>query len=462
MAGMAAAHYLNKSGLDWTLFEQGDRLGGKVVTDRTDGFLIEGGPDSFITQKPWGLELCRELGLDDELIPCNTAKQKVYILVKGRLCALPEGFRLTVPTRIWPFITSPLFSWPAKMRMTVEPFIPAKRDDEDESISDFITRRLGREAADKIGGPLMAGIYVADPARLSLLSTFPQFRAMEKKYGSLIRAMRAAAKRPASGMPMFMSLRDGMGRLIEALVEPIRDKCLTSIGITAIKRTGDKFALAVGGSRSRVTGDTQKRVPPGEAFDALILATPLYQAAELMQDMIPQAANALREIRYVSTATVSLGFKLPLKGVDQALDGFGFVVPASEKRNLLACTWSSVKFEGRAPQGHVLMRAFVGGEGREEMVDWTDDRLIEVVRGELRSIMDIHDDPVIARVFRWPQGNPQYDVGHADRMKAFMGQIAQVPGLHVAGSGYNGIGLPDCIRSGKEAAEAVVRELGTA
>ncbi len=451
MAGLAAAHYLQRAvqnegaEIDWQLIEERDRLGGKVVTDRADGFVIEGGPDSFITQKPWGLELCRELNLDDELIPCNVAQQKVYILVKGRLCALPEGFRLTVPTRILPFVRSPLFSWAAKARMGLEPFISPRLDDGDESVSAFITRRLGREAADKIGGPLMAGIYVADPAKLSLLSTFPQFRTMERKYGSLVRAMRAAAKRPASTTPMFMSLRDGMGRLVETISRSFKDRCTTGARITGIERTNNAaFTVIRDGER--------------ETFDALILATPLFETAQLLQEMSPRSADVLGAIRYVSTATVSLGFALPVEGLRRPLDGFGFVIPASERRDLLACTWSSVKFPGRAPEGNVLFRAFIGGEGREDMVDWTDDRLIEVMREELRAIPGIRAEPVIARVFRWPNGNPQYDVGHADRMQAVLADVASMRGLHLAGSGYNGIGLPDCIRSGKEAAEAVIRD----
>ena len=450
MAGLAAAHYLQQGaraqGIDveWRLFEQRDRLGGKVITDHEQGFVIEGGPDSFITQKPWGLALCRELGLDDELIPCNSAKQKVYILVRSRLCALPAGFRLTVPTRIMPFVKSPLFSWPAKLRMGMELFVPPRRDDGDESISDFITRRLGREAADKIGGPLMAGIYVADPAKLSLLSTFPMFRALERKHGSLIRAMRAAAKRPAAQTPMFMSLRGGMGRLIDVLRESLNERCTTDARITGLQMKGNRFELLKADGR--------------ETFDAVIIASPLYETAGLLQELAPESAAVLRGIRYVSTGTVSLGYRLPLDGMDQKLDGFGFVIPASEDRDLLACTWSSVKFEGRAPDGHALFRVFVGGERREHLAEAPDDELIALVRRELRDILGLVSEPVVSRIYRWPKGNPQYDVGHADRMKALMADIAKIPGLHLAGSGYNGIGLPDCIRSGKEAAEAVLRE----
>ena len=443
MAGLAAAHRLNqanRSDIYWRLFERSDRLGGKVVTEQVDGCTIEGGPDSFITQKPWGLALCRELGLEDELVPCNEASQKIYILVKGRLCALPAGFRLTVPTRMIPFLTSPLFTWRAKARMALEPFMPTRRDPGDESISAFITRRLGREAADKIGGPLMAGIYVADPERLSLLSTFPMFRAMEQKHGSLMRAMRAAAKQPAAKQPMFMSLKQGMGHLIDTLQAPLREHCHTNARVTDLARRANHFECLVDGKPQQ--------------FDAVILATPLYETAGLLSGILPDAAQSLRAIRYVSTATISLGYRLPLTGMKQPLDGFGFVVPASEKRRLLACTWSSVKFPGRAPEGHALFRLFVGGDGNEQLVEQSDDELLALAGEELRNLLGLTAQPVVSRIFRWPQGNPQYDIGHADRMQALLNTVHTIPGLYCAGSGYEGIGLPDCIRSGQAAADS--------
>lgn len=441
VAGLAAAYELShkEPAVDWHLFEQSDRLGGKIITEQVDGFTIEGGPDSFITQKPWGLALCRELGLESECIPCNSAAQTVYILVKGRLCPMPDGFRLTVPTRIMPFLRSPLFSWPAKLRMGLEPFIPARTDNEDESISAFITRRLGKEAADKIGGPLMAGIYVADPERLSLMSTFPMFRAMEQKHGSLIRAMRTSAReKKKSDTPMFMSLRQGMGQLVETLTNRLGDQCQTGQVVERLVRSDQGFTLTINGTT--------------HTFDDVILATPLFETGRLLDELAPTARDTLNAMRYVSTATVSLGFRLPLTNVYRPMDGFGFVIPRSEQRRILACTWNSVKFAERAPPDHALLRVFVGGEGREELVDLDDKTLVQVVRDELHEIWGLTAEPVIRRVFRWPRGNPQYDVGHAARMKQMIETIQAIPGLHVAGSGYNGIGLPDCIRSGREAA----------
>jgi protoporphyrinogen/coproporphyrinogen III oxidase len=448
MAGLSAAHALSQATdpVDWQLFEKSGRLGGKVITDHQDGFVIEGGPDSFITQKPWGLELCKQLGLEDELTPCNEAKQKVHILVRGRLCEMPEGFRLTVPTRFWPFIRSPLFTWHGKLRMALEPLIPVKRDDEDESVAAFITRRLGREASDRIGGPLMAGIYVADPARLSILATFPMFRQLEAKYSSLTLAMRAAARR-SKGQPkqaMFFSLRGGMGQLIERLAEPLHARCRTGTSLTRLERQKEQFVLTVDNSEQR--------------FDHVILATPLAVTARLLDGLLPAAAESLANIRAVSTATVSLAYRTPIAGLATPLEqqGFGFVVPASEQRSILACTFSSNKFDHRAPADHALLRVFIGGAGHEHRVDQSDEELTALAQQELRDILGITAAPLFSRIYRWPRGNPQYDVGHLARMDAVEAQVATIPGLHLAGSGYRGIGLPDCIRSGQTAARAVL------
>lgn len=453
MAGLAAAHELHQQSqsgapLSWHLYEQAPRLGGKVVTIQRDGFVVEGGPDSFLTQKPAGLEMCRELGLESDLIPCNPQAQRIYIVVNGRLCPLPTGFRLAVPTQWWPFIKSPLFSWRAKARMALEPWMAPRRDEEDESITDFITRRLGREAADKIGGPLMAGIYVADPQRLSTMASFPQFRALERKYGSLSRGLRQAARRSTPGQPMFVSLRQGMQQLVDTVAAPWRDLCRCNTPITRFTpRNGSYWVEGEGGV--------------GEAYDDVILACPLYEAARLCADLVPAAAQVMRRMRYVSTATISLAYRLPLAGVQQPLDGYGFVIPASEKRRILACTWSSVKFAERAPSDHVLLRVFVGGEQNEGRVTDTDDALQSLATSELRELMGLRSEPLWAYVQRWPQGNPQYDVGHPARMRAVTQAVSAVPGLHLAGSGYEGIGLPDCIRSGRTAARAAIMQSST-
>lgn len=444
MAGLAAAHTLHKAGhTNWLLLEGRDRLGGKIVTDREAGFVIEGGPDSFITQKPGGLELCRELGLENELIPCQEAAQKIYVLVDGRLQALPAGFRLTAPTKFWPFIRSPLFSWSGKLRIGLDWFIPPVRHRDDESVAAFITRRLGREAADKIGGPLMAGIYVADPERLSVLATFPMFREMERKHGSLIRALRAAARRPASRTPMFMSLRNGMGQLVETIIPPLQDHCHTATSVHAVTRqSGAGYMIHTHHGAEHV--------------DSVIFATPLFETAGILGALAPDTLPLLSGMRYVSTATISFGFRLPLEGMALPLDAFGFVVPASEKRQLLACTWSSIKFPHRAPDGHVLFRVFIGGAKQEHLFDHSDSALITIAQSELGHILGLHNDPVLTRVYRWPKGNPQYDVGHLDRMAVLTNHLNTLPGVYLAGSGIHGIGLPDCIRSGRAAAQAAL------
>ncbi len=447
MAGLAAAHELHQrsksdaAAITWNLYERSARLGGKVITTQRDGFVVEGGPDSFLTQKPAGLELCRELGLEDELIPCNQQAQRIYVVVNGRLCALPTGFRLAVPTQWWPFIKSPLFSMRAKARMALEPWLPPRRDEEDESISAFITRRLGREAADKIGGPLMAGIYVADPHRLSTMASFPQFRALERKYGSLSQGFRRM-RRTAPAQPMFVSLRYGMQQLVDTVAAPWRDQCRLNVAITQVRR--DERGYWVEGDGVR------------ECYDAVILASPLYETGRLCAELVPAAARIMKTMRYVSTATCSLAYRAPLDGATPPLDGYGFVIPASERRRILACTWSSVKFAERAPAGHHLLRVFIGGERNEALVNRDDAALVNIARGELRELMGLESEPLWTHIQRWPQGNPQYDVGHPARMRAVMQAVSALPGLHVAGSGYEGIGLPDCIRSGRTAATAAV------
>lgn len=444
MAGLAAAYYFQQinPGASWQLFEERERLGGKIVTHRERGFIIEGGPDSFITQKPWGLELCKALNLTDRLMPCNEKLQKVYILQRGRLVPLPVGFRLAVPTKIKPFLASPLFSWPAKARMMLEPWIPANTSTEDESVQSFIQRRFGREAAAKIAGPIMAGIYVADPSRLSIMATFPMFRAMETKYGSLMKAMRNAPRPASPPMPMFMSFQNGMGEWVDAL---------THVLIGDIQRNQQVQSMAFENEHWRLT------MADGSvtASKNVILAAPPHDAARLLKPVHPEAADALNRIRAVSTATVSLGFRAQALPASRPLDGFGFVAPAREQCPFLACTWSSSKFNARAPDNHILLRVFWGGEGKDALVQESDIALVDRTRAALKTILGIHEEPVISYVSRWIGGNPQYDVGHAARMNQLFEQAHTLPHFALAGSGYQGIGLPDCIHSGKSAAERV-------
>jgi len=468
ISGLAATYYVRMASAhgDPTLrchLIEGDRkFGGKIATHRQGDFVIEGGPDSFLARKPAVLDLCRELGLADRLIGTTPGHGGTSVLSGGRLVKLPEGLTLIVPTRITPFLRSPLISWPGKLRMGLDLVIPPRRSLADESVAGFVRRRLGEEALRKIGQPLMAGIHVADPERLSLLATFPQFAEIERQHGSLIRGILTRSKQDRSGndgrgpgavtesggLPAppsspFLSFRDGMGELVDGLVNRIApDTLIRGRRVVRLERLdGAAGGLAPGYQIHLDDGSTI-------SADAVVLATPASIAADLVAEFNPGLASDLRAIRYVSTATVSLGYR---RGdIAQALGGSGFIVPRCENRQINACTWSSQKFVGRAPADHVLLRAFVGGFGRESLVDVDDDRLVRVVRAELQQILGVAAEPVVADLFRWRQGIPQYDVGHLERVAAL--ERHRDPGLFLAGSAYHGAGVPDCIATARRVA----------
>ncbi len=468
IAGLATAYYLQKksraAGLDYhyTLLESAPRFGGKISTDTIQDFVIEGGPDSFITQKPWATQLCREIGLADRLIPTNDERRNIFVLNRGKLVPFPGGYRLTVPTEFIPFITSSLISPWGKLRMGLDLLIPPRRENGDESLADFIRRRLGSEALNKIAGPMMAGIYVADPERLSLQSTFPMFAEMEHKYGSLIKAMQVAKKKSQSngdprsdlsghfgGQPesMFTSLRGGMAELVETLVPKLEGDLRLNCQVTALRYLAPGFEV------------TFESATPGEGHlpgvshltiqtDAVVLAAPAYMVAALVESIEPKLAALLRQIRYVSTATISLGYRRADLGPQPDFNGFGVMIPKTEKRLILACTWYSSKFNHRAPADGVLIRLFVGGDAQERLVDsLSDNDLLALARAEAAATMGIRVPPLVYRIFRWPKGNPQYDVGHLDRVASMERLAAAIPGLYLTGSAFRGIGVPDCIKS---------------
>ena len=457
IAGLATAYYAQQAAAEHdlplaiTLVEREAHLGGKIVTDRPDGFVIEGGPDSFITQKPWALQLCRELGLEERLIGTNDARKAVYVLRGGRLRRMPEGLLLVVPTQFRPFLTSRLISWRGKLRMGLDWVIPPRRDPADESLADFIRRRLGQEALDVLAEPMMAGIHVADAERLSIQATFPRFVEIERRYGSLIRGMlaarRARAKAPrANGhgkTTVFMTLRGGLAELVDALERALHAEIVIGQAVSGLERTHDGYTLTLSGRRTLIA-------------DAVVLATPAYAAAELLRPLDADLAARLETIRYVSTATVSLGYAVA--DFPHPLDGFGYVVPRSESSRLLACTWTSTKFPQRAAPQSVLLRAFVGGPRDEALAALDEDALVALVREELARTLGVQAEPTVARVFRWRRANPQYDVGHLERVAAL--EAACPPGLYLTGSAYRGVGIPDCVKQGQATARAVVTRLG--
>jgi len=455
ISGLATAFALQQCGsTDWTMIESTPRWGGKITSARERGFTIEGGPDSFITQKPAAVELCKRLGLEDQLTGSNTGKSATtYIWSGGRLHPMPEGMMLMAPSMVLPFLCSRLISWPGKLRMGMEIFVPRARGDEDESLAGFVRRRLGNELLNKIAGPLMGGIHAADPERLSLKSTFPIFLEMEKKHGSLVLGMMKRAKRPvkpearphaahgAKRPPMFMSLRDGLQQLSDTLVAHLPQNALrVGSRALAVSRYADRYRIDLSDGSSLLADD-------------VVFATPSFVTADLLQGLDPALAVRLHAIRYVSTATVSLGFRR--SEIAYPLRGAGFIVPQSEGRRITACSWSSVKFEHRAPEDCVLLRVFIGGALAEDLAEQDEDALVKLAREELQVILGISATPVLAKAYRWHKANPQYDIGHDERVTEIEQSISRHPGLHLAGAAYHGPGIPDCIQSGTKAAQAI-------
>jgi oxygen-dependent protoporphyrinogen oxidase len=441
ITGLVAAHDLAAAGVPLTLFEAQPRWGGVIRTERVAGFLLEGGPDSILAQKPEGVALCRELGLGESLVP-TTPPRMVYVLRRGKLHALPEGV-LGIPSRLGPFVRTGLFSWRGKLRMALDLVAP-RGGEGDESIASFLRRRLGQEAVDRLGQPLMAGIHSGDPERLSLRATFPRLAELEARYRSLLRGFRATA-RAAPGPPAaaiglgsaFVSLRDGLSALVEALVATLPPASLRSAtSVASVARTGAGFSLRM------ADGAT-------EAASAVIVAVPPPHAAVMLADLDRELADLLAAIPFVSTAAVFLGYRR--EDVGHPLDGHGVLVPWTEGLRTSACTFFSSKFAGRAPEGHVLLRGFLGSARDPGVLASTDAELAQIVREELGPLLGLRGEPVLVRVYRWPGGTPQMEVGHLERMARIEARLAAGPGLLLAGAGLRGAGVPDCIADGRAA-----------
>ena len=447
IAGLATAFYLEKRAreqgrdVQYSLLERSDRWGGMIATESVDGFLIEGGPDLLLTQKPAGIQLCRDLGLADRLISTNNDRQRTFLVRDGKLMAFPEDFSL-VPARFCPLVRSPLFSFLGKVRMGLEVFVPRRRDEGDESLARFIRRRLGEEAVN-IGGAMLAGIHSADAERLSMQCAFPMYVAMEQRYGSLIKGVRAMRKARAKSSAMFQTLVGGMGELVDALVARLDGDLRRGVAVGSVRKVGGGFEVVAG---EEVIGT-----------DAVVMATPAYVSADLVADFAPDLSLLLRGIRYVSTATISLAYRKRDVEGQHDFEGFGFLSPKYERRRITACTWVSTKLNFRAPDDGVLVRTFVGGAGQEDLVDLDDEALIALSREELEDLMGVTADPLFACIFRWRRGRPQFDVGHLERVAEMERLAAQVGGLFLTGSAYRGSAIPDCI---VQAVDTVDRILG--
>ena len=452
ISGLAAAHRLKEldPSLNLTLIEASARVGGTLLTDQRDGFLLERGPDSFITEKPEAVALAKRLGLESRLIETNPNHRRSFIVRKGRLRPVPEGFQLLAPSRIWPFLTTDIFSLAGKIRMAGDLVLPrrATNGSSDESLSSFVRRRLGREALERMAQPMVGGIYTADPETLSLRATLPRFLDFERDHRSLILAMlrKARTQSGTSGARygLFLSFDRGM----EVLVEALKQK----LGTCEIK-VNTRVVAVERDSGWKLRTDDEETINA----DALCLAVPAYVAAQLLSGIDPSLSTQLNAIKYASTATINLAYRR--EAIQHPLDGFGFVVPFVEKRSVLACTFSNVKFPGRAPEGHVLLRAFVGGALQPEMFALNESEMLARAQQDLSELLGITEKPLFAEVSKWQDSMPQYQVGHLDRVAAIENSVRELPGLTLAGNAYRGAGIPDCIRSGETAAEKIIEAL---
>jgi protoporphyrinogen/coproporphyrinogen III oxidase len=455
ITGLAAAHHLcelaasREMPLEVTIIERGDRAGGPLKTVRRDGFIMEAGTDSMLVEKPWAADLARRIGLGEELIPTRAEFRRTLVVHAGRMVEIPDGFSLLAPARLGPVLRSPLFSPLGKLRMMLEPFIPARRDAGDESLASFVKRRLGREVLDRVAQPLAGGIYTADPERLSIQATMPRFVEMERKYGSLVRGLRAAAKTRAaqsgetSGARwnLFVTLRSGIGTLADALAARLARSLRYGAEAAALTRAGETWNVALGDGTAL------------EA-DAIICAAPAPAAARLVAPHDQQLAERLRAISYASAAVVNLTYRE--SDFPSPPRTFGFVVPIAERRKIIAGSFSSLKYEGRAPAGWIIARTFMGGVLQSAMIGLGDDEMIAAAREEMRLLLGVSAAPSIAEVQRWPDAMPQYEVGHLDRVSEIERAAAKIPALVLACAAYRGVGIPDCIRGGEEAARATI------
>ena len=439
IAGLTTAWALTRAGLDVLVLEQSSRVGGVIVTDIVDGFVIDGGPDSLLVQKPAALELCRDLGIADQLV--HTLRPRTaYVVRDRRLVPLPTGSYLGLPTQVGPFVTTPLFSWSAKMRMAMEPFIRTKATDEDESIGRFITRRFGNEAREYLAEPLLAGIHAGDVDRLSIGELFPRLADAERS-GSVLRAL--TRMRPSSSSQgAFVSFPNGMRELTATLER--------AVGSTRI-RCNARVERISGGAPFRVELDDHS------ALDAraIVLATPAWAAAPLLEKVDAELAKLCSSLEYASSATTVFGMRRDQ--IRHPLNGTGYVVPFRERRPLMAATWVTSKWAHRAPADHVLLRGFLGGVRDPDILDQPDERLAASAFSDLTDLLGISGEPMLTRVYRWPRASAQYNVGHVETIRSIDARLAQLPGVFLTGSAYRGTGIPDCVADARATAAQAAR-----
>jgi oxygen-dependent protoporphyrinogen oxidase len=455
IAGLAAAFTLEKQcksgvAVQYTLFEASSRFGGVLATEQVEGCQIEAGPDSFLTGKPWAADFCRELGIGGQLVASNDADRKTYIVVKGRLFVIPDGLMFMVPTKILPTVFSPLFSLSTKLRMAREWFHPPRKAEGDETVASLVERHYGAEMVDRLADPLLSGVYGGGASELSARAALPRFTEMEAKYGSLSRGMLAARRKMAQAAtaarpPLFTALTGGMQAMADTAVSQLTTSALrTNSPVQSVLPQSGGWTVSAGYA--------------SDHFDAVIIATPAQIAADIVEIASSALAAELRGVQYTSSITVNLGYEGKVREALPA--GFGFLLPRSEGTRMIAATFVHNKFPHRAPPDRALLRCFIGGSQNETLLDAPDDEILNIVRGELAQIIGLRAQPLFTRVYRWRRAMAQYGVGHLERLERIDTLLQQLPGLALAGNGYRGIGVPDCIRTGAEAAKRCLTTLG--
>ena len=453
ISGLAAANRITETDPDVQvmLLEADRQLGGVLQTTCKEGYLIERGADMFTIREQWAIDLCRRIGFEDQLIETDERFRRAFIVHRGRLAQLPDGFTLMQPTRLWPFLTTPLLSWRGKLRAGWEFFVPSRVEREDESLANFARRRLGLEAYERIVQPLVGGIYTADPEQLSMRAALPQFLEMERKHGGLIRS--ALKSRPPTGRESgarygtFRAPRDGMASFVAALAARLPGE-VVQLGrpATALQQLPQRrWQLRVGESGKLVE------------CDGLLLAVPAQRAAQLLDSTSPDLAGSLKQIPYAGAAVVALGYRQDQ--IAHTLDGFGCVAPLCEQRKVLSISFSSIKFAGRAPPGRVLFRVFIGGACQPELLELDDERLQQIAQEEMSALLGAAGRPELCEITRWKQAMPQYHLRHLQRVEAVDKHLATLPNLRLAGNAFDGVGIPLCIRRSEQAADSLLAEM---
>ena len=451
ISGLAAAHRLRElqnqsQKFNIVLLEAGPRLGGIVESERVNGFLLEKGPDAFLREKPWAWELAARLGLDDQLIGTRQEARQTFIVRQNRLIPVPEGFYLISPVKIGPFLRSELFSVPGKLRILAEPFVPPRRDEEQESLADFVRRRFGRECLERAGQPMLAGIYTGDPEKLGIISTLGRFHELEKRHGSVLLGLRREKKDAsldkASGprYGLFVSFKNGMQTLTDAL-----EKTLPA--------DAARLNTAARGIRYDGSGKMWHILTSGETVQAqaVVCALPARAASAVFRQNLTELSAELSQLNYESVATLHLAYEK--KQLTRLPKGFGFVTPKTEKKAVIACTFVDQKFEGRAPRDFCLFRAFVGGAFGREYLAESDAGILATAEKELGQLFGIRTEAVFKRLQRHPDSMVQYSPGH----RSWLGRVNRLagafPGLFLTGASYAGVGLPDCVRDAEMQAQ---------